>query len=107
MRGIALAVVLLSGLVMLAGCAAPLASAPVPGALYTDVKGPLAATPLPTYSKVGTASCYSLLGLVALGDASIEAAMKNGGIKKIHHVDFKSYNLLGIYSKFTVIVYGE
>ena len=44
---------------------------------------------------------------VAIGDASIETAAKNGGIKKIHHVDTKTTNVLGVYSEYTTIVYGE
>jgi len=33
--------------------------------------------------------------------------MENGGITKIHHVDYKTEVVLGIYAKLTVIVYGE
>ena len=39
--------------------------------------------------------------------ASIQAAMKNGGIKKIHHVDYEVKHFLGIYAEFTTVVYGE
>ena len=41
------------------------------------------------------------------GDASLKAAMDNGGIKKIHHVDYKVKNILGIIADYTTIVYGE
>lgn len=41
------------------------------------------------------------------GDASIKAAMENGGIKKIHHIDYKTRNILGIIADYTTIVYGE
>jgi hypothetical protein len=30
-----------------------------------------------------------------------------GGITKIHHVDFHSTSILGIYAKYMVTVYGE
>ena len=33
--------------------------------------------------------------------------MANGGIKKIHHVDFDVLNVFKLYSKVTTIVYGE
>ncbi|NIV10833.1 MAG: hypothetical protein GWN62_05950, partial [Aliifodinibius sp.] len=33
--------------------------------------------------------------------------IKNGGITKIHHVDFHSTSVLAIYAKFKVIVYGD
>ncbi|MBN2056566.1 TRL-like family protein [bacterium] len=91
---------------VLSGCMA-YSVAPVTGFLWTDVKGPMTATSNMTYSKVGTAQCTSILGLVATGDASIETAAKNGGITKIHHVDFHSTNLLGIFATFTVTVYGD
>lgn len=87
------------------GCA--YAVAPVTGFVYSDVKAPLTVTSNTGYSKVGTAECSSLLGWVASGDASIEAAMKNGGITKVHHVDYHSTSVLGVYSKFIVTVYGE
>lgn len=41
------------------------------------------------------------------GDCSIAAAMKNGGISKIHHVDYKVTNILGIVGTTTTLVYGE
>ncbi|NIR62256.1 MAG: hypothetical protein GWN00_00465, partial [Aliifodinibius sp.] len=68
---------------------------------------PLIATDSPEYSKTGVSEATSILGIVATGDASIDAAMKNGGITKIHHVDFHSTSVLGIYAKFKVIVYGD
>ena len=45
--------------------------------------------------------------LFSSGDASIKAAMDNGGIKKIHHVDYKTTTVLFLYTKQTTIVYGE
>ena len=44
---------------------------------------------------------------VALGDCSIEQAMKNGGITKVHHVSSKVRNILGVYAEYTTIVHGE
>ena len=99
-------VLALFSITLLTGCAA-MAISPVSGGLYTNARAPITATANPTYSKVGTASCSSILGLIGTGDASIDAAMKNGGISKIHHVDYESKNILGIYAKYTVIVHGE
>ncbi|MBD3183058.1 hypothetical protein GF312_12255 [Candidatus Poribacteria bacterium] len=90
----------------LAGCAA-YSVAPVTGGLYTEVKMPGVVTSNTGSSKVGTATCTSILGLIAQGDASIETAAKNAGITKIHHVDYQSKSILGIYAEFTVMVYGE
>jgi hypothetical protein len=92
--------------VFLSGCAAYSVS-PVTGFLYTDVQGPADATSNDGSSKMGIAKAQSILGLVATGDASIEAAMNDGGITKIHHVDYQSKSILGIWAEFTVIVYGE
>jgi hypothetical protein len=92
--------------VILTGCGA-IAASPVTGFWYTEVKGPGMATSNASYSKVGTATCTSLLGLVARGDASIDTAAKSAGITKIHHVDYESKSILGLFAEFTVIVYGE
>ncbi len=88
------------------GCGAYTLS-PAFGALYTDVKAPWSITGNSGDAKVGMASCTSIFGLIATGDASIQTAAKNAGITKIHHVDFQSKNILGIYAEFTTVVYGE
>lgn len=41
------------------------------------------------------------------GDASIGTAMKNGGITKVHHVDYSVKNILFLYNETLTIVYGE
>lgn len=56
--------------------------------------------------KMGVAKASGIL-CYCEGDASIKAAMDNGGIKKIHHVDYKVKNILGIIADYTTIVYGE
>ncbi len=58
-------------------------------------------------SKVGTAEATSILGLVATGDVSIDAAAKAGGITKIHHVDEECTAILGIVAKYKIYVYRE
>jgi hypothetical protein len=88
-----------------AGCMGPMA--PVGGMFFMDVKAPLTATSNTKGKKVGQASVKSYLGVVAMGDASIEAAAKAGGITKISAVDYHSQTILGIVSTFTTIVYGE
>ena len=91
-----LAVIAMSS-VFIAGCATVV---PV-GALYTDVQLPVSnATGSVSYSKTGTATSQSILGLVAWGDGSIRAAADNGKIVKINSVDYKADSLLGVYSKY-------
>ena len=92
-------------MILLSGCANVMS--PAVGVFYSATNAPIAATEAASYSKVGTASCSSILGIVATGDASITAAMKNGGITKIHHVDYHSTNVLGFYAEMTTSVYGD
>jgi len=48
-----------------------------------------------------------LLCQTAIGDCSIEAAKKNGGITKVNNVDWDANNILGIYGSYKVIVSEE
>jgi hypothetical protein len=83
-------------------------SAPVNGLVWTNVKAPLAATNDDTKpTLVGRAEATSILGIIATGDASIEAAARNGGITHIHHVDYESHNFFGVVATFTTVVYGN
>ena len=88
---------------LLAGCATPYPY----GALYTEIKAPVATSGGVSYSKVGVAKATSILGLVATGDASIKAAAANGGIKTIKYVDYDAKNILGVYGEYTTTVYGD
>ncbi|MBI1920511.1 MAG: hypothetical protein HYS23_05435 [Geobacter sp.] len=83
-----------------------MAQAPIAGTIFTDVRGGVGVTGNSGAKKVGTATCKGILGFAA-GDCSIEAAMKNGNITKIHHVDSDTKNVLGIYAEYTVKVFGE
>ncbi|MCO6494048.1 MAG: TRL-like family protein [Phaeodactylibacter sp.] len=91
---------------LVSSCGAYVAT-PLTGFIYTDVKAPLGVTSNPVASKVGTAEATSILGIVATGDASIEAAAKKAGITRISHVDYEANSVLGVFAKFTVYVYGE
>lgn len=92
-----------AALFALTGCAT---TAPI-GSLYTDAKLPITATSNSGAAKEGTATCTSVLALVATGDCSVEAAAKNGGITQIQSVDYKVNNILGIYGTYTTIVKGR
>ena len=56
--------------------------------------------------KKGMATATGIICFVE-GDASLKAAMENGNITKVHHVDYKVKNILGIVGSTTTIVYGE
>ncbi len=86
------------------GCAS---NCPV-GRFYTDVKLPVDAEYSQSRAtKVGTAECISILSLYTKGDASIQRAMENGNITKVHHVDWDAKNIFGVYGVYKIIVYGE
>ncbi len=78
------------------------------GAFYTEVSFPGGVgNGDVSYSKVGQSTSNSYFGLVAVGDSSIETAAKNGGIKNIKFVDYKSKNILGFIGDYTTYVYGD
>jgi len=91
-------------LCILTGCATIMPM----GSAYTGTKLPFMTTSNSGVStKTGEAQCISVMGLVAVGDCSIETAKKNGGITKVNHVDWNVKNILGVYGSYTVIVSGE
>lgn len=97
----------LAAMTLLAGCT--MARAPVRGGVAMDVRGPVAmGDDSAAATKVGVAQAEGIL-LFSWGDASIEAARKSvsPAILRIHHVDSQSTNILGIYSRYTTIVYGQ
>lgn len=105
MKKLSLALVALSAL-LFTSCAT-IATPAGMGALYTDMQSGETATSNTVGNKVGTAEATNLLGLLVMGDASINTAAKRAGIKKISHIDCQKTNLLSIFSKYTVFVYGE
>ena len=92
-------------LVCSSGCMPP--KAPVYGFVYMDVKGPEQATPNLLGKKMGKGSCESFLGVYARGDCSIETAAREANITRITHVDSYAETVLLVYSKYTVLVYGN
>jgi hypothetical protein len=57
----------------------------------------------------GEACSYNVLGLVAIGDQSIESAMANGNITKVSHIDKNiwAWNIYIALGKSCTVVYGE
>lgn len=82
----------------------------LPGCLYTNTKLPLDTDLNQTKlgAKTGESNAYSILWLVAWGDASTQAAAANGGISQLNHADQANLLILfGVFSKYTTIVYGD
>ncbi len=94
---------LIAFLPVLVGCAT---SFPV-GGFYTKLNLPISADASVKSMKSGTVECKSILGMVATGDVSYEAAMKQAGITKINHADWDVENILGIIGIYKLTVYGE
>jgi len=89
----------------LAACAT--VQSPVNGALYTDVKSGVMATEAYGGSARGEACATSILGIFATGDATIDAAKKNGSIAQVTVIDHSANSILGFYAKYCTIVYGK
>ena len=90
----------------LCGCAVPYGAANY-GGIYTQIKGPVAGVDNSVQcTKTGVSVAKSIVFL-ASGDASIKAAMDNGGLKKVHHVDNEVMSILGVYAEYKTTAYGE
>lgn len=98
--------VLAVGTMMLSSCAM-IGTQTGTGSIFTSTIDPVAVTSNNVGKKVGTAKASNILGLAVTGDAGVNAAAKNGGIKKISHVDVKKSSFLGIFGSTETTVYGE
>ncbi len=103
MKGIIATLGLAGSLLLLSGCG----GGHLGGAIYSDYTAPTTATSSSNASKEGQAVCTSILGLVAIGDCSIDTAAKNGSVSTIKSVDSKVWSILGIYTTVTTIVKGN
>ncbi len=106
-----LAFVAVAAFLVTVGCAAGPA-----GALYTSVKNPGSFTTGQTTNPGGSAitgeSCaMSILGAIALGDWSIDAALKAAGAEgktlKNVAIDHPTLSILGLYGKFCTTVSAQ
>ncbi len=94
---------------ILAACAALLSSCGsfLPyGVVYADSTLPRESTGT-AGNRVGKSKSVSYLGLVSMGDASLQAAKKNGGLSTVSTHDTHVKNILGIYTETTTIVTGN
>jgi len=76
------------------------------GTIYSAYKSP-GQVGAAADSKTGEACISSILGIVATGDASIEAAKKAGGISQIAHIDHEQFSVVGVYATSCTIVHGS
>ena len=97
--------------IALTGCVAPVGAAISTGAMGGLVADHVAPAGFHIDNSVkpvkcGRASCKGVV-FYSTGDNSIQTAMKNGGITKVHHVDVEVMNVFNIYASATTIVWGE
>lgn len=98
---------LILGLVLMTFLTTAALATPV-GIIFTDVKEPVTATAMDSYSKKAEAANLSILNLVSFGNASIENIAKQNGIKKIKNVDKQTFSILfGLFTQETFTVYGD
>ena len=76
------------------------------GTIYSGYKSP-GQVGTGADSKTGEACISSILGLVATGDASVEAAKKAGGITQIAYIDHDQFSVVGVYATSCTIVHGQ
>jgi hypothetical protein len=55
----------------------------------------------------GESSEFCILGLITLGDSSIDYAALEGGLRDVRYVDRRVTSLLGIFTRYTTVVLGE
>jgi hypothetical protein len=95
-------IALLGIVLMLAGCASYMPH----GMIYTEGKMGVQAGS-GAADKTGRACMTSILGLVATGDASLEAAKAAGGIKDIVSMNYEVKNILGVWGEYCLVVKGR
>lgn len=88
-----------------AGC--QIVASPLAGVIYNETKYGDVATDAAAATKEGKACATSILGWVATGDASIQAAKSTGGITTVASVDHSAKNILGIFGEWCTIVRGN
>lgn len=91
---------------LLSGCATTGMMSTTGFGLYTNHIEPVTATG-ETGSKHGKACTSNILGIVAMGDGSIAAAKRAGGISKVSAVDVEATNILGLYGTACTHVRGN
>jgi hypothetical protein len=94
-----------TGLYVLSGCAIA-APGIVQGGLFSSYTlGSAAGTG--DAKKSGEACAMSILGIVGIGDASIDAAKKEAGVSTVAAVDHHAFNILGLYGSVCTVVSGQ
>lgn len=82
--------------------------APPVGTLYTEIGAPTSLGSGQLAARRGESSVVAILGIGSSGQASVEAAADEGGITRVKRVEYRYENvLLGLYQRYTTIVWGD
>jgi len=76
------------------------------GWAYTNSKTPVGVGTAKSVYKVGRACIHSFFGMVSIGDASIETAMRSSGLKEIYSIDNENLSFFGTYTRVCTVVSG-
>ncbi len=78
------------------------------GLASCTVVRPIGATSNPVGNKCGTSSSVTVFNFFGgNSNMGINSAAKKAGLTRISHIDYKIFSVLGLYTKSTVLVYGE
>ncbi|QWR77872.1 TRL-like family protein [Candidatus Magnetomonas plexicatena] len=77
------------------------------GWAVNNIKLPVAKGPAASGYKEGLACIYAAFGMISLGDASIESAMRSGGIKEIYTIDTTAQSFFGFYTRQCTVIVGN
>lgn len=84
---------------------------PPQGWIVSNIKAPLSAdntgVKVNEQQKTGMAEVENYLGIISVGDCSIEEAADDGNLTTIDYADYEYFNVLGVYQRFTVKVHGN
>lgn len=105
-------IAVLAGFVLMACSGCAFYSAPVkpPQGAFTSIEAPTStdfSETTPAGTDMGRSSAHSILGLVAWGDASVDAAARNGDLSAVNYVDYEYLSVLGLYTKYTTVAHGK
>lgn len=116
MKRLLLALPLLTALVLTTGCV--IYRAPVivpPGGIYQHTQAPLDINfdKTAVATKSGSASVtyiqllYPQFSASFMEDKLLDEAIKNAGLTTLSYADYEVFNVLSLYTRFTVHAYGE
>ena len=80
---------------------------PTTGLIFTKVKTPKEFKKLPIGDKKVEVCAYSIGGLVAFGDASIEKAVEKGKLTDVTSIAEESRSVLNLVAQYCIIVTGS